>query len=66
MSEELLSLSRAARRVGVTSLWLKGEAEANRVPYLRAGRRLLFDLASLAESLRVRAASGEGRTDAPV
>jgi hypothetical protein len=39
---ELLSVSRMARRLGVTQQWLRVEAEAGRVPCLRAGRRLLF------------------------
>jgi len=52
---ELLSLPRAARRVGVTAKWLKTEADAARVPHLRAGSRYLFDLAALSECLRARA-----------
>ena len=54
---ELLSLPRAARRLGVTSQWLKNEAKAGRVPCLPAGARLLFDEAALTESLRQRAAN---------
>ncbi len=53
---ELLSLPRAARRVGVTARWLRDQAEAGRVPHLRAGTRYLFDLAALTEALCSRAA----------
>jgi hypothetical protein len=53
---ELLSLARAARRVGITARWLRDEAAAGRVPHLRAGTRYLFDLAALTQSLSDRAA----------
>lgn len=63
---ELLSLHRAARRLGVTSNWLKQEAVAGRVPCLSAGSRLLFDEATLTESLRQRAASPVGSIEGEV
>jgi hypothetical protein len=53
---ELLSLPRAARRVGVTARWLRDEANAGRVPHLRAGTRYLFDLTTLTQALVDRAA----------
>ena len=53
---ELLSLPRAARRVGVTARWLRDEANAGRVPHLRAGTRYLFDLTTLTQALAERAA----------
>jgi hypothetical protein len=56
---ELLPLARAARRIGVTAVWLKGEADAGRVPYLRAGPRYLFHLAALTSALAERARNGE-------
>lgn len=56
---ELLHLSVAARRIGVTKKWLKAEATAGRVPCLRAGTSFLFDEATLKESLRTRASSHE-------
>jgi hypothetical protein len=40
----LLPLSAAARRLRVPSRWLRTEAEAGRLPHLRADDRLLFDL----------------------
>ena len=54
---ELLSLARAARRLGVSSRWLKAEATAGRVPCLRADSRFLFDEAAVTEVLRERAAT---------
>lgn len=32
-----------ARRLRVTAKWLREEAEAGRIPHLKAGPRLLFD-----------------------
>jgi hypothetical protein len=53
---ELLSLARAARRLGVTARWLKAEANAGRVPCLRAGTRYLFDSVAVTQALSKRAA----------
>ena len=53
---ELLSLPRAARRIGVTAKWLRTEADAGRVPCLRADSRYLFDVEAVAQSLAKRAA----------
>jgi len=49
---ELLSLRRMAARLGVSSRWLKEQAEAGSVPGLKAGERWLFkpDVASAAVS----------------
>lgn len=38
----LLPLRRAARRLGVPAKWLREQAEAGKVPGLRAGNRWLF------------------------
>jgi hypothetical protein len=56
---EVLSLHRAARRIGVTSRWLRAEADAGRVPCLRAGNRYLFDLEAVGRELSRRAAASE-------
>ena len=55
-TDELLSLNRMARRLGVTAKWLKGEADAGRVPFLRAGNRYLFSAAAVEQVLMERAA----------
>jgi hypothetical protein len=55
---ELLSLTRAARRLGVPARWLRAEADAGRVPCLRAGMRYLFELNALREALARRAREG--------
>lgn len=56
---ELLSLHRAARRIGVTSRWLKAEADAERIPCLRADGRYLFDIEAVTQTVARRAAIGE-------
>jgi hypothetical protein len=38
-----LHLGAMARRLRVPAKWLRSEAEAGRVPHLRAGSALLFD-----------------------
>ena len=55
---KLLTLCAMARRVHVTQKWLKSEAEAGRVPHLKAGDRLLFDPDSV-EKLLLQWARGE-------
>ncbi len=55
MQAELLTLTRAARRLGVPARWLRAEADADRVPCLRAGKRYLFELTALTEALAKRA-----------
>lgn len=41
----------AAMKLGVPAAWLKSEAEAARVPCLRAGRRLLFNVEQVERAL---------------
>ena len=38
-----LHLGAMARRLRVPATWLRAEAEAGRIPHLRAGSALLFD-----------------------
>jgi excisionase family DNA binding protein len=45
----------AARLLGVPEAWLKREAREGRVPCLRAGRRLLFDVSAVEQALSERA-----------
>lgn len=56
MEQELLSLSKAARRLGVTIGWLKQEARSGRIPCLPAGvNRYLFNMESVNRALCKRA-----------
>lgn len=40
--QKLVPLASMARRLRVTTAWLRAEAEAGRVPSLKAGERYLF------------------------
>ena len=53
---DLLSLSRMARRIGVTSQWLRSQADTGKVPCLKAGNRHLFNPIAVQASLAARAA----------
>lgn len=50
----------AATRLGVPAAWLKTEAEAGRVPCLRAGRRLLMNVRMVRRALAERAQGEKG------
>ena len=52
---EFITLRKAARRLGVPMTFLESEAKAGRVPFLRAGRRMLFDVDSAHAALVDRA-----------
>lgn len=50
-----IALRQAASRLGVPIAWLRDEAEGGRVPCLRAGRRLLFNVDQVRSALKERA-----------
>ncbi|MDG2383564.1 MAG: helix-turn-helix domain-containing protein [Pirellulaceae bacterium] len=52
---DLLSLSRMARRLGVTQKWLRDQADAGKIPSLKAGNRYLFNPAAVQKSLAAKA-----------
>jgi hypothetical protein len=54
----LLLLGEMARRLGVETSWLRDEADANRVPCIKAGKRYLFAPDAVERALALRA-SGE-------
>lgn len=53
---DLLSLSRMARRLGVTQQWLRDQADAGKIPCLKAGNRYLFNPVAVQETLATKAA----------
>ena len=53
---DLLSLSRMARRLSVTQQWLLDQADAGKIPSLKAGNRYLFNPAAVEDVLAARAA----------
>jgi len=58
-SRELLQAGPMARFVRVPVAWLKAEAEAGRIPCLRAGKVFLFDSDVVQQVLLERAAKGD-------
>jgi len=62
---ELLSLPRMARRLGVTQQWLRHQANADKIPCLKAGNRYLFNPIAVQKVLATKAARAErGGNDA--
>jgi len=59
----LLELGAMARRAGVPVRWLKGEADAGRIPHLRAERVYLFDPQVVFDLLAERARGKEAAND---
>ena len=56
--DELVSVRPLARELGVPADWLRAEAEARRIPSLKAGRRRLFSVSAVRRAL-LRRAAGE-------
>lgn len=54
-NQRFVKTTQAAARLGVPAAWLRREAAAGRVPNLRAGRRLLFDVEAVERALSERA-----------
>lgn len=46
-----ISLHRLSQVTGLPAAWLKAEANADRIPCLKVGRRLLFNLAVVERAL---------------
>jgi hypothetical protein len=55
MESELLNLIGLARVLNLPAKWLKAEAVAGRIPFLRVGRRRLFNPAAVRHALAARA-----------
>jgi hypothetical protein len=55
MENQLITLNRAARLLRVPFRWLREEAEAGRIPCLRAGKAILCDFAAVEAALLLRA-----------
>jgi hypothetical protein len=55
---KLLPLGPMARYLRVPAKWLRAEAEAGRVPHLKAGKALLFDRKTVERVLVERACRG--------
>jgi len=55
----IVPLDRLANELRLSRAWLRKETKAGRIPSLRAGRRILFNVAAVRRALAERAA-GEG------
>ena len=55
-----LSAASAAARLGLPKAWLMNEADAGRLPCLRIGRRMLFNIDAVERALSARAAGQHG------
>jgi len=60
---ELLTDSQMARTLRVNVRWLRAEAEAGRIPAVRAERRFLFNPHAVVRTLADRATTTEGTAD---
>lgn len=58
---ELANLAGLARQLNLSRSWLKAEADAGRIPYLKAGRRRLFNIKAVEKALAKRAAADRGQ-----
>lgn len=63
-AQTFVSLRQAAFRLGVAVTWLKAEAETGRVPALRSGKRLLFNLPAVEQALLHRSESSKRQSAA--
>lgn len=50
-SEEFDPVERVAARLGVPTNWLKAQADAGKVPFIKVSNRRLFDLDSVRKAL---------------
>ncbi len=58
---KLLTLNELAEHTGLPAAWLKREADAGRLPCIRAGRRRMFDLVAVMSALTARQKSEGAR-----
>jgi len=56
---EPINIQELSLRTALPLRWLKAEALAGRIPCLRIGKRLLFNLTAVQAALATRAAVGE-------
>lgn len=61
MDAKLLTLHQLAERTGLPVAWLKREADAGRLPCIRAGRRRMFVPGAVLRVLAERPSKGGAR-----
>ena len=55
--DTFVSIHEASRDLGLPLAWLKREAEESRIPSLKVGRQLRFNVAQVERALKIRAAA---------
>lgn len=63
MDAKLITLYQLAERTGLPVAWLRREADAGRLPCIRAGRLRRFDLATVMKSIADRQKGGVRRAN---
>jgi hypothetical protein len=58
MTTKYIRADELARATRLPAAWLRREADAGRLPCIRAGRRRMFDLAAVLKALADRQGSG--------
>ncbi len=61
MDSKLLTVHELAERTGLPAAWLRREADAGRLPCIRAGRLRVFDLEAVLKALAERQKRGGDR-----
>ena len=61
---QYIHLTRLSRLLGLPAAWLKSEAEAGRLPHLRIGERLRFNVRDVERTLAERASAGQSVVEA--
>ena len=56
-----MSLAELSDRTGLSMRWLRREADARRIPCIRAGRRRMFNLDAVLKALAAREGEGKPR-----
>lgn len=54
MDAKLLTLNQLSERTALPAAWLRREADAHRLPCIRAGRQRMFDLTAVLKVLKER------------
>ncbi len=62
--ESVVTLNRLAAHMRLPREWLRNEALAGHLPCLRVGRKMLFNLAAVEQTLAERAAAGREASNA--
>ena len=65
METNLVNLTGLSRRVRLPAAWLKSQAAAGRLPCLRVGRKVRFNVAAVEKTLAEMAAERRGAEHAP-